>query len=64
MHETEILAMWKCYELLCQDEYPNLHTIKELFLCQMLRVGVDPVDEVLNLVNEGRHPVEEDAITC
>jgi hypothetical protein len=57
MHETEVLTMGEGYELLCQDEYPDLHTVKELFLCQMLCVGVDPIDEVLNLVNKGRHPV-------
>ena len=58
------MAVRKCNKLFGQDQHSDLDAVQKLLLGQMPGVGVDPVDEVLNLVNEGRHPVEEDAITC
>ena len=51
-HQTEVLAVGECNEFFGQHQHPYLDAVQELFLCQVLGVGIHPIDEVLNLMDE------------
>ena len=47
------MAVWISDELFGHDQDTDPGAVQHLLLCQMRRIGVDPFDKVLDLVNEG-----------